>query len=196
MGWTYTSRNYGESVQEFFAKEFKSDWNDGRTGRVIRCAATWTTAYLAYEIKTPAKDGQPEKREVIALVCLIHHVPRARDGFTFGYKDMDETMGPCESKCPKTILEMLTPTDSQWAKEWRERCWNRINKRSKIKVKEGDTLRFKNGIKFVDGYETDTLIFWKGNRFRSFHGAYGYYIVSNWRDMEFENLGQKQLTQP
>ncbi len=40
----------------------------------------------------------------------------------FYYKDMDETVGPCECDCPASILNLLSETDSEWANEWRERC--------------------------------------------------------------------------
>jgi hypothetical protein len=50
---------------------------------------------------------------------------------------MDETMGPVESRCPERILDLLTPTDSEYANEWRARCraFHAASKaRPKIKV--------------------------------------------------------------
>ena len=40
----------------------------------------------------------------------------------WGYKDIDETMGPVESHAPAAILDILSPTTDQWALDWRERC--------------------------------------------------------------------------
>lgn len=40
----------------------------------------------------------------------------------FLYKDICETSGPYDCQCPKSILNLLTPTDSEWANEWREKC--------------------------------------------------------------------------
>lgn len=40
----------------------------------------------------------------------------------WGYKDIDETMGPVESHAPAAILDLLSPTTDQWALDWRERC--------------------------------------------------------------------------
>src|SRR3546814_5116391 len=37
-------------------------------------------------------------RIVFAVVCLVRYTPRARDGYIFAYKDMDETVGPCASQ--------------------------------------------------------------------------------------------------
>src|SRR3546814_944011 len=57
-----------------------------------------------------------------ALVCLVRWNPRSRDGHQFGYKDMSENMGPCEADCPAAILELLSPTDHEYALDWRARC--------------------------------------------------------------------------
>ena len=45
-----------------------------------------------------------------------------RQGYNFGYKSMDETYGPYQHKCPLAILNLLTPTDNEFANEWRKRC--------------------------------------------------------------------------
>lgn len=197
MGWTFTSKG-SQTTKEFFEKEFNYDKGDGRSGKIIRFSATWTTAYMAYEIKVPeTKDENgnvlPAKRDVIAIVCLIRHVPRALDGYTFGYKDMTENMGPCESRCPKTILDLLTPTTSEYANDWRKRCWDRINKRKAApKVKAGDLIKFKHPIPFCDGTSQDTLRWSKGNRF--YGSGYSFYRISDWREREYQNLGQHSST--
>lgn len=45
------------------------------------------------------------------------------DQFNFGFKGIPETMGPVESKCPVSILKLLSPTDDEYATEWRKRCY-------------------------------------------------------------------------
>ena len=196
MGWTYTNRGQ-QTTKEFFEKEFNYDKGDGRSGKILRFSATWTVAYMAYECKVPEmknEDGTvlPAKTDVIALVCLIRHVPNALDGFNFGYKDMSEDMGPNERKCPKTILELLTPTTSEYAIGWRKDCWERINKRKAApKVKKGDWVKFKNAISFRDGTVTDCLQWVKGSTFKRY---YDRFRLSNWRDMEYQNLGQLATT--
>jgi hypothetical protein len=42
----------------------------------------------------------------------------------WGYKDMTESAGPGAhaSKCPATILALLTPTENKYANDWRARC--------------------------------------------------------------------------
>lgn len=39
---------------------------------------------------------------------------------------MEESMGPCEDHCPASILSLLSPTDSEYANNWRERCRKNI----------------------------------------------------------------------
>jgi len=42
----------------------------------------------------------------------------------FYYKDMDETVGPCEARCPLSLLKLLkTPAHNDFARRWRKDCW-------------------------------------------------------------------------
>ena len=88
--------------------------------RVLKSAMVGSTYYGAVATDKP---GQPTiVWAAVFLTCgKVKH-----DGCIWGYKDMDETVGPCESKCPASILALLTPTDSKWANEWRERCRKNI----------------------------------------------------------------------
>ena len=52
-----------------------------------------------------------------------------KDYFNFSYKDIDETMGPYESNCPKSILDLLSPTDNEYANAWRQRCMDNLAKK-------------------------------------------------------------------
>ena len=40
----------------------------------------------------------------------------------FFYKDMSEDMEPYYYKCPDKILDLLSPTENEYALRWRERC--------------------------------------------------------------------------
>lgn len=96
------------------------DGNILTTYRVLKSAMVGSVYYAAVAIDKPGKETKVSA--AVYLTCgRVKH-----DGCIWGYKDMDETMGPCESKCPASILALLTPTDSQWANEWRERCRKNI----------------------------------------------------------------------
>ena len=95
------------------------------TSRVLdSCIKQYRTYYAAVE---RVVDGDPSTRIVLAVVCLIASRPKTQ--LPFGFKAMDETTGPYESKCPERILKLLTPTDSKRANDWRQRCWYPINRR-------------------------------------------------------------------
>jgi hypothetical protein len=138
MGWTFTHVAKGAKVSDFFSNEFNYTKEDGSYGKVVACSAKPTVAYLAYEYrKSNGESG------VTAFVCLIN---RKKSHLNFGYKDMDESMGPNVSNCPESILNLLTPTDSKWANQWRERC--RTNLKNVKKIKKDSVLHFKNEIPF------------------------------------------------
>lgn len=146
MGWTFTYKPKGMSVRRFFEERFNYQEADGRYGRVIDCAVVnLRTAYLAYEIGKP--DGS---REVIAVVCLLSFAPNSE--YNFGYKDIEETMGPYRCDCPERILRLLTPTDSEWANEWRRKCWERVEaKKKRPKLRKGTVIRLPEPITFRSG---------------------------------------------
>lgn len=156
MGWTFTTRRHGMSVREFFEQQFNYS-NEHSSGKVLDCSVVQrSVAYLAYE--RILADGT---RYVVALVCLIKFMPNASDGYNFGYKDMDESMGPVEDFCPRRILEQLSPLDRvpgrhEHAANWRERCWARINK---PKLKRGDVITLKHPLTFTNGHQSDSFTF-------------------------------------
>ncbi len=153
MGWTYTHRPKGQSIKDFFSNQFNYDRGDGRYGKVLECSANLRVAYMAYEVGCPG-----EEKRIIALVCLIHH--SSHDvRYNFGYKDMEESMGPVESSCPEEILRMLTPTEEKYALDWRERCWNRIKEKAKNpKLEVGMVIKTASPITFSDGSRLELFV--------------------------------------
>ena len=67
-----------------------------------------------------------------ACVYLLKGRNGTRDGW--GYKDIDESMGPYYYDFPVSWLDMLSPTDSQSSKEWREHVRKRAAKLAQMKV--------------------------------------------------------------
>lgn len=136
MGWSFTHKQKGEKLFDFFSREFNHE-----NGKVLDCATKNMVAYIAYEF-IPKRNEETMKKEVGALVCLLKYV---KDEYNFGYKDMDETMGPYYHDCPKRILDLLTPTDNVTALKWREECSKTNN------IKKGDKIRLSIPLKFNDG---------------------------------------------
>lgn len=134
MGWTtcYTAKHWknGKVDRRLECDDIlnweSKDENGNVTvrGRVLKSAMVGRTYYAAVEIVRPQED----KRDVSAAVFIT--CGKSSDGTIWGYKDMDETEGLNEANCPASILDILTPTDSEWANEWRERCRANIAKKA------------------------------------------------------------------
>lgn len=63
---------------------------------------------------------------------------------SWGYKDMDESMGPCEITCPVSYFKLVPNPPNDWAKEWRAKVMARHAKKS-VKLKYGDTIKLRAG---------------------------------------------------
>ena len=154
MGWTWTHKEPGESIFDFFS----SRWNDEEKRedgsvilrKVLDCAVVrLKTAYLAYEIISL------NRREVVACVCLLGY---SKDYYNFGFKDMDENMGLFNYDCPERILNLLTPTSNGLANKWRYRCREMLEKKkSAPKLQVGDVLEFAQPVRFTNGSVTRHL---------------------------------------
>lgn len=150
MGWL-SMRDTGrfDTARAFLDDQF-TYVRDGHRLTVLKSSMVGNTYYAAVE-RTEGGDS----REVFAIVCLTFSRPAARDGYTFGYKDMTESMGPCESDCPASILDLLTTIEGEWANDWRARCRANIAKRRLIDAKPtprpGQTIVFDEPLTFRDG---------------------------------------------
>jgi hypothetical protein len=138
MGWTFQEKPLNVKAELDGLLTWTSE-----TGarRVLDSAIVNRTEYYA-AVETIKPGGA---REVWCAVFLLKFHPRARDGFTFGYKDMCETMGPYVWRCPVRILDLLTGTDNEYALRWREACREYHARRAALpKLKEGMRLRIVN----------------------------------------------------
>jgi hypothetical protein len=110
MGWTFFDKAPRGGLRAYITNELLT-WESPTTSyRVLKDAMVGSVHYAAVEQIEKATGA----RSVFAAVTLTQGES--------GYKGMHENMGPCESACPASILRLLTPTESQWANEWRERC--------------------------------------------------------------------------
>lgn len=104
---------------------------------------------------------------VFAIVCKVMWNPRSKTAEHFGYKDMDESMGPCEDNCPAHILDLLTPTEKEHALDWRLRCRANLERRAR-KIEDGDRIKLASPLTFTDGHVGDEFILMKRGRRLSF----------------------------
>ena len=148
MGWTYF--NKPANVKQWFEEQLTWE-NEKVKTTCLKSAVKLKEAYAAVETIHKNTD----KREVWAAVFMLDYRKDPNDYYNFGYKDMDESVGPYNYNCPANILDLLTPTDSEYANKWREQCRKRLNR---PKIKTGDTIKFKDPVCFGGG--------WSAKKFR------------------------------
>jgi hypothetical protein len=194
MGWLYMQSLGGfKSPKAYLDNQFTHESVGSTKCEVLKSALVGMRTYYA-AVKITPLIGTPE---VFAVVCLVRYNKRAADGYIFGYKDMDETMGPCEAQCPQAILELLTPTESEYAVQWRERCKARL---AKEKAKVGDTIVFEAPIRFTDGSLHSVFKLhapWrKGGRpmLWAVGNGGGFYRISGWKERNFRIVGVNDET--
>jgi hypothetical protein len=108
MGWLSMQSLGGHAgPREYLDHQFTHEDQELRS-TVLRSSIVRGVYYAAIEHVRPGGE-----REVWACVCLVRHNPKARDGYIFGYKDMEESMGPYSYDSPAAILDLLTPTDNE-----------------------------------------------------------------------------------
>lgn len=140
MGWMFSNSGTGNlTAKEYVLHRVLENW----TCELVDISVQGNTAYLA--LKTKAGD-------VMGLVLLL-----SKYQGEWGYKDVDECMGPCETKCPKRILDKLSPTDSQYANDWRQACYDRIKAPKQVGLKHGDWIELNRPMSFRDGSSQQTL---------------------------------------
>lgn len=116
MGWTglYTKPS---SIPAYFEHEYEKTWPDGTTTKCLGQA--FVGRFVLYGVWERQKPG--EKPYQFATVMLIRYKDKTCAWY---YKDMDETVGPCEARCPKSLLRKLkTPAHNEYARQWRKSCW-------------------------------------------------------------------------
>jgi hypothetical protein len=118
MGWLYKrSIAPHRTPKDYLNAQFtRPDREDGFA--VLNSAMPVTEEY--YAAVQLFENGKPT--DIIGIVCFVEYNPFAKDGYVFGYKQVDETANPYAYNCPPAILDLLTPTTDLGASDWRTRC--------------------------------------------------------------------------
>lgn len=143
MGWTeYHATHYKNGKVDRKAElDDKFNWEDeNRKIKVLKSSMVGSTYYAAVKSLNKTNDFEC----VTAVVCLTS--TNAKDYYNFAYKDMDESMGPYKYDCPKSILDLLAPTENEYANEWRKQCYANLaakkDKNSLSKLPIGSKIKF------------------------------------------------------
>lgn len=134
--------------------------------------------YAAVQVMTNGIGG-----EVFAIICLVRWNPADKEGLIFGYKDMEESMGPYEDGCPATILDLLTQTQNEYALGWRARCRERLARHQRP-LADGDRIKLDQALTFTDGHVADEFVVVKRGRTLAFRDpvTLGLYRISRFKD--------------
>lgn len=123
MGWIeYHAGHYKNGKVDRKAElDAMYNWEDeNRKCEVLKSSMVGSTYYAA--VKSLNKTNGYER--VCAAICLTS--TNSKDYYNFAYKDMDETCGPYKYDCPKGILDLLSPTENEYALEWRKQCYENL----------------------------------------------------------------------
>jgi hypothetical protein len=117
MGWLFHNEKLRhETPVQYITREF-THASGTQHATVLDAAAVRGAIYAAIR----NTDTETGKSYVFAAVVLFKN--NERDGF--GYKGMDEAMGPCEVDCPDRIMRQLSPVEDipnpGYAADWRAR---------------------------------------------------------------------------
>lgn len=147
MGWTsYHANEYKHGTIDRKAECDKLyNWEDEtHICRVLKSRMIGSTYYAAVE-RTEKGNGFTS---VIAVITLTK--VDIKDWFNFSYKCMDETFEPFYYDCPKSIINLLTPTENEHAIKWRKKCREKLEE---IKLKDlpvGTIIKWKvNGEEII-----------------------------------------------
>ncbi|TRO55192.1 hypothetical protein E2P64_07610 [Candidatus Bathyarchaeota archaeon] len=133
MGWLYTQGyDKKDQIRELLVET--------ETRKVLDYSVRGSRLWVAFDITS--KEG--EHNQVIVLFLL------AKDGNSYGYKDIDETMGPFYYDCPLKLLA-VAPDSSKFANaKWRANVrehWAAKKVEKERPVETGCQVRVKPGWK-------------------------------------------------
>lgn len=115
MGWTYFACSSHEKTENILRRNLEQNGQDGTTWRFHHLTMRGSTAYAIVKLEKP--DGTVDYWGEVILTSRKHHGE-------FGYKNMDEGMGPYRHDAPLSMideLDRLAPNPGSYAQDWRNR---------------------------------------------------------------------------
>ena len=139
MGWSSSSE--WQSKEEMVAYLV----GPSMMGDHLKVVAHTTRNNTLWMVVECVKDTEHYKVGHRAILCILMQSYR---GEGWGYKDMDEMMGPCDTSCPLKYFEMV-PDPGSYATAWRakvraERAAKSV--KGKIKVAVGMRIKLVAGV--------------------------------------------------
>lgn len=118
MGWTFGWDSKAELV-DYIKKQYDQPGDSHH--KILRASLVGNNLWMAMEIVKPFGEGYEVGNRWIALYLLKGDRVQGYNGPQWGYKDLEESMGPNEVNCPLYILDMVP--DPGWTYDstpWRD----------------------------------------------------------------------------
>lgn len=157
MGWLIYNHT-PDSIRDEIARlcTWESEAGRGYPVHISQKGTVWYAA-VRNEITGGSKDAPGDfERDATGGYTFAAVFLTRRENGGWGYKDMDETMGPNEAQAPLKLIDLLSPTTSQWAQDWRQKCRDNAALASRS-LKAGDVIRLEQPLRFTDGSERQTF---------------------------------------
>lgn len=154
MGWLfYTDRRVQTYVDEKAEiTRLCTFETDTRRTTLVKARKVGSTWYAAAKVESLDGTALEDRTYMIdddgSFTFGAVFLTRMDDG-CWGYKDMEESAGPCESRAPLSILNLLSKLKDldSYAHAWRQRCrdWAAIPDYA-----EGDKIKFASPVNLSD----------------------------------------------
>ena len=107
--------------------------------KILKSATVGSTYFAAIQLVQKYDNSLgdfvdvPEENRRVKAFIVLTSINTDHSGTWFSYKDMTEDFGPHDYRCPESILKLLSPTDNNYANEWREGCRSYQQKKNELR---------------------------------------------------------------
>jgi len=161
MGWLFGWETRKELLDHLLL-EALSFHSTSSEHRVVAHACVGNNLWTVCERRFPPAQGRPEHSCRFILLCMMQRAGSPPD---WGYKDVDEDMGPTEVSCPLKYLELapLSEHQGECARAWRLRVrehWKVRHESQELarKLKIGDSFAFGSGTIKCVGFRRSMIV--------------------------------------
>lgn len=112
MGWLYGWADKQSLIDHLS----ETQENDSRKWEMLKHTVRGNTYWGVVQI-TKKSEGVIVKH---IICCRLSSSGEKNDPYRWGYKDMDESMGPCYYDCPLSYLDIVNEENADWRQKVRE----------------------------------------------------------------------------
>lgn len=132
MGWTEYCANCYKNGRVDVKRECDEKIIDTRYFEIVKSVLKGATWYGAVK----------EKKTGRVMGVVIKTSVKNNSYYNFAYKIIEETAGPYDYDCPKSIIALLSETDNEWAIAWRKKCLEKKRKNLLNDLPIGTTIKW------------------------------------------------------